>query len=258
MPKDPIQESWTGGAYNGFAGPSPGAPTPPPPRAPDRRRNLLLGGLAGAVGLGLVFGLLARPQLGDQGVERAPMKPVTAESSATPVPVEVAKPEPLPIPKPDGKLEVLPPELARAAPPPLRVPAAAPSRPAPAPPVPAPAQVAQAPSAPEASAPVVARAPDPPAWTAPRTRANPSFNCRYARSLSEEMVCGDPELAAADRRLARAYNRAVAAGVPARALRAEQDDWLQIREQAARRSPRAVASIYEQRIDELNDLAEGY
>uniref|UniRef100_UPI0035AE25B3 lysozyme inhibitor LprI family protein n=1 Tax=Phenylobacterium sp. TaxID=1871053 RepID=UPI0035AE25B3 len=69
---------------------------------------------------------------------------------------------------------------------------------------------------------------------------------------------GDPELAAADRRLARAYNRAVASGVPARALRAEQDDWLSIRDDAARRSPDAVASVYEQRIRELNDLAEGY
>ena len=87
----------------------------------------------------------------------------------------------------------------------------------------------------------------------PRTR--PSFDCRYAGSLSEEMVCADPQLAAADRRLAQAYDRAVAAGVPRRYLRAEQDDWLAIREQAARRSPGAVADIYEQRTAELNDMA---
>jgi uncharacterized protein len=69
------------------------------------------------------------------------------------------------------------------------------------------------------------------------------------------MVCADPELAAADRRLNRAYERAIQAGVPRRYLRAEQDDWLSIREQAARRSPRAVANIYDQRIAELNDMA---
>jgi uncharacterized protein len=114
-------------------------------------------------------------------------------------------------------------------------------------------------SAPEAAAPVVARAPDPAPLAEPRReRANPSFNCRYARSVSERMVCGDPELAAADRRLARAYDRAVAAGVPARGLRAEQDDWLSIRDDAARHSPDAVASVYEQRIRELNALARDY
>ena len=112
-------------------------------------------------------------------------------------------------------------------------------------------------SASEAAAPVVARAPEPPpVFAPPRERANPSFNCRYARSTSEEMVCGDPQLAAADRRLNRAYERAIASGIPARELRAEQDDWLEIREDAARRSPSAVASVYEQRIRELNRLAE--
>jgi hypothetical protein len=49
----------------------------------------------------------------------------------------------------------------------------------------------------------------------------------------------------------------VGSGIPYRELRAEQDDWLSIREQAARRSPEAVASIYRQRIGELNAIAEG-
>jgi hypothetical protein len=39
-------------------------------------------------------------------------------------------------------------------------------------------------------------------------------------------------------------------------VREEQRDWLTIREDAARRSPRAVANVYEQRIDELNRIAE--
>ncbi|HEY8615302.1 lysozyme inhibitor LprI family protein [Phenylobacterium sp.] len=282
MPKDPIGESWAGSTYNGFAGHSAqqaAAPHPhAPPSAPShgtRNRNLLIGGVAGAVALGLVFGLWARPQFGEDDRDRGPMRPVPAEATQTPaMPVEVARPTPAPVPVADGPLEVLPPELAEAPPerlpqvvaptPPQRLPTVtrtAPTAPRAQPPV----QVAQAPpppavvprSAPEAAAPVVARAPEPPPYVAPPPdRVTPSFNCRYARSPSERLVCSDPELAAADRRLARAYNRAVAAGIPARELRAEQDDWLSIREQAARRSPRAVASVYEQRIQELNELAE--
>ena len=71
------------------------------------------------------------------------------------------------------------------------------------------------------------------------------------------MVCGDSELATLDRRLNRAFDRAVGSGIPYRELRREQDDWLAIREDAARRSPEAVASIYRQRIRELNAIAEG-
>jgi len=44
--------------------------------------------------------------------------------------------------------------------------------------------------------------------------------------------------------------------MPARDLRDEQQDWLAIREDAARRSPFAVRRLYEQRIDELNALVE--
>jgi uncharacterized protein YecT (DUF1311 family) len=280
MPKDPIGESWAGSTYNGFAGHSAGGAAPPPPPhahgqdhvAPSgggRNRKLLIGGVAGAVALGLVFGIWARPQFGEDGRERGPMQPVTAqpvETASVPasVPVEVARPAPEPIPRADGPLEVLPPEMAAATPDVVRSPArTAPTRAEPAPTRRVP-EFAQAPprvvvprSAPEAAAPVTARVAEPPPFVAPRREAvRPSFNCRYARSTSEEMVCADPELAAADRRLNRAYNRAVASGIPARELRAEQDDWLQIREHAARRSPQAVASVYEQRIRELNSLAD--
>lgn len=257
MPKDPIGEPWAGTTYNGFAGQA-AAPPPPTSRPPQDRmpRKAVIGGVAGAVALGLVFGLWARPDFGDDGKAREPMKAVTpAEAPSPPVPVEVAAPVAPPVPRADGPLEVLPPELARAAPTPRPSPQ---PRPKPPPMVqaegPRPPRVV-APSAAENSAPVVARAPEPTA--APRrARADPSFNCRYARSPSEEMVCSDPALAAADRRLNRAYERAIASGIPARELRAEQDDWLSIREDAARRSPRAVASVYEQRIRELNRLAE--
>ncbi|MGZ8369449.1 MAG: hypothetical protein ACXWVH_00155, partial [Caulobacteraceae bacterium] len=83
--------------------------------------------------------------------------------------------------------------------------------------------------------------------------ARPSFNCQYARTRAERMVCTDPELAAADRRLARAFRNAVDNGVPERALRAQQDRWLRAREQAAV-DPEAVAMVYEARIRELEDM----
>lgn len=94
-----------------------------------------------------------------------------------------------------------------------------------------------------------------PSQSAPPARARPSVDCRDARSYGQRMVCEDPALAAADRRMNRAYARALAAGVPADELQAEQNDWLSIREDAARRSPDAVRSIYEQRIDDLRALA---
>ncbi|MCR5878242.1 lysozyme inhibitor LprI family protein [Phenylobacterium sp. J367] len=102
---------------------------------------------------------------------------------------------------------------------------------------------------------MVARVAEPPPIPA---RARPSFDCRNAGTRAERMICGDDELARLDRRLDRAFDRAVSSGIPYRELRAEQDDWLQIREDAARRSSGAVASVYSQRIRELNDLAEGY
>jgi len=85
----------------------------------------------------------------------------------------------------------------------------------------------------------------------------PSFDCRHARSRAEDMVCADAGLAQADRALERSYARAVAFGVPRRMLRDEQDDWLAIRESAARYSRRAVADVYRQRIEELNAMADG-
>ena len=87
--------------------------------------------------------------------------------------------------------------------------------------------------------------------------ASPSFNCRYARTRSEMMVCEDPRLAAADRRLAVAFRRAVDSGVPYGPLRRQQDRWLAARERAAV-SPEAVHMVYQQRIAELEDMGEGW
>lgn len=70
----------------------------------------------------------------------------------------------------------------------------------------------------------------------------------------EAAVCADRSLSARDRQLQRAYRNAEAAGVPASALRRQQDRWLQARAAAAREAPWAVEDVYVARISELNDL----
>jgi len=82
-------------------------------------------------------------------------------------------------------------------------------------------------------------------------------DCADTRSLADEMTCSDPGLTAADRQMVRAFRRAVRAGAPYGQLRAEQNDWMAMREDAALRSPRALARLYDQRIDDLNALADG-
>ncbi len=265
------------GTYNGFSGT--GAPLhdtglrierPEPrrfepheyelPSRPRRRvsRGMLLGGLGAAVGLGLVFGLLAKPDLGEEARTREPMQPVTPATAPTAasVPIEVAPASTPSAPPPAGKLEVLPPELARAVQP--RSPTVVPTRPEPVETRTARVRdAAPVPTREAAPAPPREAAPPPPrvAAVTPPPAARPSFNCRYAGTRAERMICADPVLAQLDRRLDRAFDRAVSSGIPYRELRAEQDDWLAIREDAARRSPAAVESIYRQRIAELNDLA---
>jgi uncharacterized protein len=70
------------------------------------------------------------------------------------------------------------------------------------------------------------------------------------------MVCGDAELSELDRRLNRAFSRAVAAGVPRAPLRAEQDAWVWRRERAAGQSRQAVEDLYRERIELLSEMAE--
>jgi uncharacterized protein len=139
--------------------------------------------------------------------------------------------------KPQGRLEVLPPDLARLA---------APQAALPQPTLPQ----AAAPPTLETSPPMAA---DPP--PAPAIRA--SFDCVTARPGAEQAVCADPGLAAADRRLAQAWRRAMASGADPMELRQEQRDWLAIREDAATRSRRALAQVYAQRTAELDQLADG-
>ena len=79
----------------------------------------------------------------------------------------------------------------------------------------------------------------------------PSFDCRSARTLADQMVCVDPALAEADRRLSGAYKAALGSGADHPALARSQARWLAAREAAARTSPEALASLYEKRISEL-------
>lgn len=86
-------------------------------------------------------------------------------------------------------------------------------------------------------------------------RADPAFSCRRQDTQSERLVCGDAELRRLDRAMNRAFDKAVAAGVPYRSLRQDQDDWLRVREDAAQHEPDGVAGMYRQRIAELQEMA---
>jgi len=263
MPTDRPGEPWPEATYNGFAG----APAPAPRRLPRMTGRNVAIGAALAIAAGLAFGLWARPNLAGKATD-------AAERSAPPVPIEVNKPPPETLHS-AGKLEVLPPGQVAAAsanPAPPATSARDVYVPGPPPPLPdagpAPAYAAPnyapraiAPPAPQTvPTPTVRQAPPLPV-EAPRIAQGPAragFDCSGARSPAEAMVCQDPELAAADRELARAYRRALQSGsAPPGAVRADQRDWLAIREDAARHSRRAVAQIYQQRIDELNAMATG-
>ena len=251
MPTDRFGEPWPETTYEGFAA----APEPPRRRRLPRAtgRNIAIGAGA-AIAAGLVLGLWARPDFGKD-------TSAADERAATPVPVEVGKPPPPEPIRSAGKLEVLPPDQAAAA----NAPAAPSIFYNPAPPRAQP-QVVRAPSDPAepiqplANAPAPAVRPPPPLAMQPpaQTASRAGFDCSGARSAAEAMVCGDPELAAEDRELSRAYRRALQSGsAPAGAIRADQRDWLAIREDAARHSRRALANVYQQRIEELNAIADG-
>lgn len=186
--------------------------------SPRLGRKALIGGIALACVLGVGLGLAARPQLAANVPKPAAMAP-SPKTVERQMDIVMAEPQPQALAPKSTPLEVMSPELTQAA------------------------KAATPPREPVAEPQYV--------------EASPSYDCREASSPAEEMVCSDPALAAADRHLARAFQRAVKAGAPYDLLRAEQDDWLEIREDAARHSPRAVAAIYDQRIGQLNAMARG-
>jgi uncharacterized protein YecT (DUF1311 family) len=98
----------------------------------------------------------------------------------------------------------------------------------------------------------VEAAPPPVERPEPRV-ARPSFDCNSSRgSRAEAMVCEDAALAAADRRLDRAYRRALATTDDVDWVQRQQRNWLADRESAADDGPDALAEAYDRRLDELS------
>ena len=87
-----------------------------------------------------------------------------------------------------------------------------------------------------------------------RSSARPSFNCRYARTRSERMVCEDERLAARDRQMAAMFYSAMdyADRRTRRELNRTRDRFLAYRDRC--RSESCVAEAYEGRMREIEDI----
>ncbi|MDP1616263.1 lysozyme inhibitor LprI family protein [Phenylobacterium sp.] len=206
-------------------------PLAPPPPAPRRRGLWISGGLLVALVGVAALGLTVSDELPDMAPEGAQTLDIEVADQPAPPPAGAVAP--------GAPLDVLPEDMAQAAPhnpPPVYEP---------------PPEIALAEAPPE---------PGPPARPALRQPANltlsPSFDCRRARSQGERVVCADPALAEADQRLNAAYQQALAAGVPDWRLERQQRRWLRAREDAAFAAPQAVAEVYEARIAELEAQAD--
>ena len=155
--------------------------------SPRLGRKALIGGVVTACLVGAGLGFAAKPHI----VTNAPRPAATTtppKDAAGQMDIVMAQPPP-PEPAPKSSpLEVMSPDLARAA-------------------------AASAPATPAEPVELDAPAPEA-AQRRPERREDASFNCEQAASYAEEMVCSDPALAAADRHLARAYQRALRLGVP--------------------------------------------
>lgn len=87
--------------------------------------------------------------------------------------------------------------------------------------------------------------------------SNPSFNCRYARTRGELLVCGSDRLATQDRRMADLYASAMAYadGGTRRLLARSRDAFLTYRDRCLDTS--CVAEAYEGRMREIRDIMAG-
>lgn len=110
---------------------------------------------------------------------------------------------------------------------------------------------------PPAAAPPVAAppraAPPPP----PQASANPSFNCRNARTRGEIAVCAAPGLATLDRQMAGQFNRAIGeADANQRFLLLRtRAEFLQFRDSC--RGDSCIADAYNGRMREISDIMAG-
>ena len=99
--------------------------------------------------------------------------------------------------------------------------------------------------------------PSEPAPAAPAPRARPSFNCQYARTRGEIVVCNDAGLAALDRQMAAQFNSALSeadAGQRA-ALQNTRSRFITFRERCL--SDDCIADAYRGRMDEIRDIMAG-
>jgi len=209
-------------------------------------RPALWAALAGATVVGLGLGFWAKGGLPQRPRDLAE----TARSGPDQlVQIEVMKPTFSPVPQALDRLEVLPADVklpqapSEAAPEPIQTNNA--------PPV---ASVTRQASEPPAALPQ--RTMGTPAPSGGRRQPERASDCLSAPSRADRMLCDDAELAGWDHELSAAYSRALRAGAPPQILREEHEDWLAIREDAAHYSRRALVSVYDQRIGELNALAE--
>jgi uncharacterized protein YecT (DUF1311 family) len=215
------------------------------PRGPDKR---MLAGIGAACVLGVVGGFILKPTMEDQpAAERVQTRKVEmpTEPDGLDIIVDTRPPEPVTPLNPTLPTTPQTAPMDGYTPQPIPQPRVT---------VPPPVRTSQAPAQPRTGGPVMRPYEEAVRRPTPRVAARPSFNCRYARTPSERMVCVDPQLAAADRRLAQAYNQAIASGVPERVLRRQQDEWLGAREAAARYGPEDVSRVYEARISELQQM----
>lgn len=227
-------------------------PAPFAPADPSRRRRAGMIAMGSAAVLAAFAGgyLVARTDPPVSAEAGSGTSEAAAMAAARPMNIQVAEVAPLPVPSVGGeKLEVLPSDAGAATPGPVRAPAPKRAGPALAPDATPPAK-AEAPLGQDA----VATGP-PPSEPSPAVRRR-SYDCADQPSAARAMVCRDAGLARMDQRMKQAYAAALAAGVPEEELAAEQEDWLSIREEAARYSRRSVANIYRQRIDELESMSE--
>lgn len=173
----------------------------------------------------------------------APVSPLQKASDKKPasapwisqLEAELKGPKAQPVDKPAAKVESKP-EPLKAEPPPAPVVAARPT----------PAVMVERKDPP----PAPARAAPEPQRRVQRADAQPSFSCRGDLSRGQRMVCEEPSLAAADRRLSAAFNRALDESPNPRALIAEQNRWLAMRDRLAG-DYGAVMNLYQNRISEL-------
>ena len=150
-----------------------------------------------------------------------------AEAGPAPAPAPRAEAEPEPAPRPS--------------------PSAQQSRPAPRP---APPKTVRRPAEPEPRIVGTVEMRDP----GPVRRANPSFNCRHAKTRSEQMVCSNGSLAARDRQMSSMFYSALSDARPRtrRELRRTRDKFLAYRERC--RTEACIADAYEGRMEEIRDI----